>query len=118
MANLLKQANFKAPKIAWDGSVKTAKQRKKEIDVLIETGYNPKDIAIFMIYNYELDYNELEEKRAYCFKWGVQVSDCRYRPLDRLDDGYNPNKTSGQTNKDYHINHIGQIKKLELLEEC
>ena len=78
---------------------------KKEIDVLIEAGYNPKDIAIFMIYNYELDYNELEEKRAYCFKWGVQVSDCRYRPLDRLDDGYNPNKTSGQTNKDYHINH-------------
>lgn len=104
LAILLKKANFISPKIAWDGSVKTAKQRKKEIDVLIDAGYNSKDISIFMIYNYDLDYLELEEKRAFCFKWGVQVSDCRYRPLNRLDDNYNPNKRKGQSNKHYHIN--------------
>ena len=59
-------------------------------------------ISVFMIYNYDLDYKELEKKRVYCFNWGVQVSDCRYRPLDRLDDGYNPAKHSGQTNDEYH----------------
>ena len=104
LAKLLKKANFKAPKIAWDGSIKEATLRKKEIDILIDAGYQPKDISIFMIYNYELDYKEMEEKRVKCFKWGVQVSDCRYRPLDRLDDNYNPSKRMGQTNDDYHIN--------------
>ena len=105
LAKLLKESNFKAPKIAWDGSVKGHKARKKEIDLLVDAGYNPKEISVFMIYNYELDYKEMEEKRVYCYNWGVQVSDCRYRPLDRLDDNYNPSKRKGQTNKDYHINH-------------
>ena len=104
IAKLIKEANFKAPKIAWDGPFETFKARKKEIDLLVDAGYNPKDISVFMIYNHDLDYEELEKKRVYCFKWGVQVSDCRYRPLDRLDDGYNPAKHSGQTNDEYHIN--------------
>lgn len=104
LAHLLKKANFKDPKIAWDGPVKSAKKRKEEIDVLVDAGYNPKEIAVFMIYNADLNYNELEEKRALCFKWGVQVSDCRYRPLSRLDDNYNPYARKPQTNEDYHIN--------------
>lgn len=104
IAKLIKEANFKAPKIAWDGPFETFKARKKEIDLLVDAGYNPKDISVFMIYNHDLDYKELEKKRVYCFNWGVQVSDCRYRPLDRLDDGYNPAKHSGQTNDEYHIN--------------
>ena len=104
LAKLLKEANFKDPKIAWDGSVKSFKKRKEEIDVLVNAGYSPKEIAVFMIYNADLDYNELEEKRAYCFKWGVQVSDCRYRPLNRLDDGYNSHARKPQTNEEYHIN--------------
>ena len=104
LAKLLKEANFKDPKIAWDGAVKSYAKRKEEIDVLVNAGYNPKEIAIFMIYNHDLDYNELEEKRALCFKWGVQISDCRYRPLDRLDDGYNSHARKPQTNEEYHIN--------------
>ena len=104
LAKLLKNAGFKNPKIAWDGSVKSYKKRKEEIDVLINAGYKPKDIAVFMIYNYELNFKELEEKRIHCFKWGVQISDCRYRPLDRLDDNYNPYAKKPQSNEDYHIN--------------
>ena len=104
LAKLLKEANFKAPKIAWDGPFKTLDKRKEEIDILVDAGYNPKDISIFMIYNFDLDYDEMERKRVKCYEWGVQISDCRYRPLDRLDDNYNPHKRRGQTNKDYHIN--------------
>lgn len=105
LATLLKEAGFVNPKLAWDYSVKSHKKRKEEIDILVEAGFKPKDISIFMIYNYDLDFVELEEKRIYCFKWGVQVSDCRYRPLNRLDDNYNPYAKKPQSNEDYHINH-------------
>lgn len=102
LAKLLKEANFKDPKIAWDGPYRQYKKRKEEIDVLINAGYNPKEIAVFMLYNHELSYNELEKKRALCFEWGVQISDCRFRPLDGLTDGYNPHKRK-QENDEYFI---------------
>lgn len=104
IAKKLKKAGFKNPKIAWDHEVKQARLIKKQIDILIDAGYKAKEISIFMIYNYELDYEEMEKKRVYCAKWGVQITDCRYRPLNQTFDEYNPNKRKGQTNKDYWIN--------------
>ena len=56
-----------------------------------------------MIYNYELTYEEMEKKRVKCAEWGVQITDCRYRPLNQTFDHYSPHKTKGQTEKDYHI---------------
>lgn len=102
LAILLKKANFKDPKIAWDGPYKTYKRRGEEISILERGGYNRKEISVFMLYNHDLSYDELEKKRAKCFKWGVQVSDCRFRPLDKLSDGYNSHKRS-QTKEEYYI---------------
>ena len=102
LARLLKEANFKDPKIAWDGPYKTHKRREEEIKILEKAGYKRKEIAVFMIYNHDLTYSELEKKRAKCFRWGVQVSDCRYRPLNLFNDGYNPNKRS-QGPDEYYI---------------
>lgn len=102
LAKLLKEANFKDPKIAWDGPYKGCKRRLDEIKLLESAGYNRKEIAVFMLYNHELSYDELEKKRALCFKWGVQVSDCRFRPLNKLSDGYNPHKRH-QSEDEYHI---------------
>ncbi len=104
LAKKLKDAGFKNPKIAWDHGVKQARFIKKQIDILVDAGFQEKEISIFMIYNYELDYEEMEEKRVNCANWGVQITDCRYRPLDQTFDEYNPSKHKGQTNKDYHIN--------------
>lgn len=104
IAKKLKEAGFKNPKIAWDHGVNQANLIKKQIDILIDAGFKAKEISIFMIYNYELDYEEMEKKRVYCAKWGVQITDCRYRPLDQTFDEYSPNKHKGQTNKDYWIN--------------
>lgn len=104
LAKKLKDAGFKNPKIAWDHSVNQADFIKKQIDILVEAGFTAKEISIFMIYNYELNYEEMEEKRVYCANWGVQITDCRYRPLDQTFDEYSPSKHKGQTNKDYHIN--------------
>lgn len=107
LAKMLKDAGFKNPKIAWDHSIKEKNLIKKQIDILVEGGFKEKEISIFMIYNYEekggLDYNEMEEKRVKCAEWGVQITDCRYRPLERTDDEYSSYKKH-QTNDDYHIN--------------
>lgn len=104
LAKKLKDAGFKSPKIAWDHQLKQARFIKKQIDILVDGGYQAKDISIFMIYNYELDYEEMEKKRVCCAKWGVQITDCRYRPLNQTFDEYSPSKHKGQTSKDYWIN--------------
>jgi len=44
------------------------------------------------------------KKLEYCHNWGVQISDCRYRPLDSTFDHYDGNKyRKGQTAQDYYI---------------
>lgn len=102
IGKMLKKAGFKNPKIAWDYGLNDSKNIKKQIDILIESGFNPKEISIFMIYNYELDYEEMEKKRVLCAEWGVQITDCRYRPLNATFDNYSSYKKE-QTSKDYYI---------------
>ena len=105
LGKLLKDAGFKSPKIAWDHGLNQSDLIKEQIDILVDAGYYAKDISVFMIYNYELDYEEMEKKRLKCYKWGVQITDCRYRPLDSTFDNYSPHKfKNGQTSKDYWIN--------------
>lgn len=105
LAKMLKEAGFKNPKIAWDHGLNQADLIKKQIDILVESGFPAKDISVFMIYNFDIDYEEMEQKRLKCYEWGVQITDCRYRPLDSTFDEYNPRKSkTGQTSKDYWIN--------------
>ena len=103
LAKMLKDAGFKNPKIAWDYGIVQAPKIKEQLDLLIKAGFTAKEISVFMIYNYELTYEEMEEKRVKCAEWGVQITDCRYRPLDATFDNYSSFKTKGQTSKDYHI---------------
>ena len=103
LAKKLKDAGFKNPKIAWDGPYKSKEKIKKQIEILVDGGFNSKDISVFMLYNHELPYEEREKKRVKCFEWGVQITDCRFRPLDEIKDDYSPHKTNGQTSEDYFI---------------
>ena len=101
LAKMLKEAGFIKPKIAWDGSVKLWKMRKKEIEILKE--YFPSRLtSVFMLYNHELSFEELEYKRMKCWEWGVMVTNCRYRPLDQLYDNFHGLRKH-QTNDDYYI---------------
>ncbi len=102
LARMLKDAGFKNPKIAWDYGLVQAPKIKEQIDLLLDAGFMAKEISIFMIYNYEPDYEEMEEKRVKCAEWGVQITDCRYRPLDATDDNYSSYKKE-QTPEDYYI---------------
>ena len=61
-----------------------------------------------MIYNHDIPYEKMLKKIEHCAKWGVQIADCRYRPLDALKDDYNPGKhKTGQTEDDYYIHTKG-----------
>ena len=101
VAKLLKQARFLNPRIAWDHSYNQRKMIKKQIDMLVEAGYPAKEIYVFMIYNFEQDYYEMLKKLKQCKRWGVQIADCRFRPLNQTYDNYNPRKE--QTRDDYFI---------------
>jgi hypothetical protein len=54
-----------------------------------------------MIYNWDIPFEEMEEKRIKCWEWRTQISDCRFRPLYQTYDYYKPRLK--QTNEDYHI---------------
>jgi hypothetical protein len=98
---LLKQARFRHPRIAWDGSFEDAEDIKAQLDILEQGGYPHVSVQVFMLYNHDLSPFEIEQKRIQCWKWGVQVMDCRFRPLDQFHENYCPTKE--QTPEDYHI---------------
>jgi len=103
LAELIKKARFKNVRIAWDNGVEDHDSIKKQIDILVENGYPTKDISIFMIYNFKAKYEDMLKKLEYCKKWGTQITDCRFRPLDLDYDGYNPHMRNGQPEGSFYI---------------
>jgi len=101
LAKLLKQAGFRYPRIAWDWGFSQYQNIKKQLDILVKGGYRYDDIFVFMIYNWDISFEEMEEKRIKCLEWNTQIADCRYRPLDQTYDNYNFRKS--QTSMDYYI---------------
>ncbi len=101
LAKLIKKSGFKNPRIAWDGLYSNYKNIKKQIDLLIDAGYRSKEIFIFVLYNWNIPFSDMEKKRKKCWSWKVQIADCRFRPLDQLFDNYNSRKK--QNNNDYYI---------------
>ncbi len=102
IACLLKQAGFKNPRIAWDHNYKSWRSIKRQIDILVKAGFRSKGIFVFMLYNYDIDFKEMEKKRLKCWEWKVQISDCRYRPLNQTFDNYLPYMKE-QSISDYYI---------------
>lgn len=104
LARLLKSARFLYPRIAWDHGYENHDYISRQIEMLLNAGYNRKHIHIFMLYNFDLSYDELEKKRRKSLEWGVQIADCRFRPLDQTFDDYDPQAwRTGQTSDAYFI---------------
>ena len=103
LAVMLKKAGFREPRIAWDWGFNQHPGVEKQIQILKDAGFTQKDIYVFMIYNWDLDFEEMENKRIKCYEWKVQISDCRNRPLTQLHDHYKPQKDQSDGNE-YHIN--------------
>ncbi len=90
LAVLLKKSRMKNPRIAWDSPSSNWRIVKHAVDLLKAVGYGRKDIFVFMIYNHTLSSSEMLKKVDACRRWRVRVIDCRYRPLDSIEDNYNP----------------------------
>lgn len=102
LARIMKSARFKTARIAWDGGVSESRSIAQQLSILRDAGYSRRNLQVFMLYNHELSPEEILEKVELCYEWQVQVADCRYRPLDRFTDGYNPQKRS-QADDDYFV---------------
>lgn len=105
LAHLLKKAGFKEIRISWDGPLRDAPKVEKQIRLLKKAGYQLyRHVFVFMIYNWDISFEEMEQKRLKCWEWKVQISDCRYRPLNQTYDRYNGQQFKrGQSGRDYHI---------------
>lgn len=103
LAILIKRARFQNVRIAWDNGLEDRCSIKNQIDILKKAGYVSKDISVFTIYNFSIPYENMIKKIANCKEWGVQIADCRYRPLDLDYDNYNPHMRHGQPDGSYYI---------------
>jgi len=112
IAFLLKKARFVNPRIAWDNSLADKERIRSQIDMLKRAGYSAKDIYSFILYNWNHDFRTCETKRLNCWKWGIQIADCRFRPLDRLTDHYEPRRH--QTSADYFIHTAWTDEEVKL----
>lgn len=92
LGELLYKAGFKNPKIAWDDGLKNSESVKKSINILTNGGFKKNNIGVFMLYNYNLPFKELEQKRIKLAEYGVQIMDSRYKPINCTSDNYNPYK--------------------------
>jgi hypothetical protein len=102
LAKKIKEAGFRNPRVAWDWGYAESERIEKQISIIEDAGYKSKDIFVFMLYNWDTPFEEMEMKRKKCWGWKVQISDCRYRPLDQLSENYNPLNWE-QTSNDYYI---------------
>jgi len=99
---LLKNARFENIRLAWDFSYEQYPEVENWISILENAGFKRKEMFIFMVYNWSFDYEELEAKRKKCLEWGIQIADCRFRPLDQTFDNYK-SYIKQQTGDDYYI---------------
>ena len=112
LAKMLKKAGFRYLRIAWDWGYENYHEIKEQLDILFDVGNRSKDIFVFMLYNWDIPFEEMEKKRIQCWDWKVQITDCRYRPLEQTYENYNPRKTE-QLNGNYYIhNKSGWTDKL------
>ena len=75
-AVVLKQSRFKNIRLAWDHSFGLQKQIKSCIQLLLNAGYNAKDITVFMICNWKISYEDNLRKLDLYKVWNVKVADC------------------------------------------
>jgi hypothetical protein len=111
LAEMLKKAHFDNVRVAWDFSYTKHEEVEKWIKLLERAGYNRKELFVFMIYNWDHPFEELENKRKKCFEWGVQIADCRFRPLNQTFDRYN-SRIKEQTSEDYYISPFWTDKQV------
>lgn len=82
ICDLLKEARFVKPRIAWDGRIENQFKIKDTVDQLKNAGYSSEEIVVFMITNHDIGFEECIRKLDLLKVWSVKVCDCHF------DGGY------------------------------
>jgi len=79
ISDALKASRFIKPHIAWDNHINQDKRVKDAVKMLLKSGYQQRDISIFMICNHPtITYEESLYKLELCKYWNIKVCDCYF----------------------------------------
>jgi len=78
IAKALKEARFVDISIAWDWAYTDQYRLKDAIKMLLDAGYRPENITVFMICNWKVSFEENILKLDLCKVWNVKAADCYY----------------------------------------
>jgi len=76
IADALHENRFKNVRIAWDHEFSDQMKIKDCINMLVKAGYKAKSLSVFMVCNWEIDYDTNIKKLDLCKVWNVKVNDC------------------------------------------
>jgi radical SAM superfamily enzyme YgiQ (UPF0313 family) len=58
LAKMIKEAGFRYPRIAWDWRYEDYPEIRRQVDMLVQAGYRPGELYVFMIYNWDVPFEE------------------------------------------------------------
>ena len=99
LAVALKQARFKNLRIAWDHSFGLQKEIKTKTQLLLNAGFHPRDIMIFIICNWKISYEDNLKKMDLCKIWNFQIVDCYFD--NQLSPNIKPKHWTEEQIKDF-----------------
>jgi len=78
LAYALKENRFQNLRLAWDWGYEQQLLIRNAIYKLLNVGYKPNDLMVFMICNWRIPYKENCKKLDLCKVWNVKVCDCYF----------------------------------------
>jgi hypothetical protein len=109
IADLMYEANFRDIRISFDRADEEG-ACKRAIRYLEEAGYQRKKIGVFILYNFEDSFEEVEKRRLIIKNWGAHIIKQRYIPIPSLTQTYlHPKWTEEECNQ-FAINCRERLK--------
>jgi hypothetical protein len=105
IASALRQSRFKNIRLAWDLGFEDQYKIKDSIKLLLNSGYDPKEITIFIICNWEIPYEVNLRKLDLCKIWNVKIADCWF------DNQLSPNIKPIYWNEDQIKDFRSKVRK-------
>ena len=108
-ANLMFEANFHEIRIAFDKADKE-NACERALTYFEEAGYSRKDIGVYVLYNFEDPFDEVEKRRILIKDWGAHIIKQRYVPIPSLTQNYLHPRWTEEECKQFAINCHKQLK--------
>ena len=103
IAKLMFEANFRDIRISFD-RLDEKKTCEKAIMYLEEAGYQRNKISVFVLYNFEDSFEQVEKRRILINSWGAHIIRQRYIPILSLTQNYLHPKWTEEECEQFYIN--------------